>query len=63
MPKGLYANINKRKKAGTSRSKAKSTIKPSVYKAMKSKTSNKMKVATKDIKNTLCSSTMLQHCA
>ena len=39
MPKkGLYANINKRKKAGTSRSKAKSTIKPSVYKAMKNKT-------------------------
>ena len=39
MPKkGLYANINKRKKAGTSRSKAKSTIKPSVYKSMKNKT-------------------------
>tara|TARA_R100001086_G_scaffold239258_1_gene164554 strand:- start:98 stop:247 length:150 start_codon:yes stop_codon:yes gene_type:complete len=36
--KGLYANINKRKKAGTSRSKSKSTIKPSVYKAMKNKT-------------------------
>jgi len=34
----LYRNMNKRKKAGTSRSKSKSTIKPSVYKAMKNKT-------------------------
>lgn len=33
--KGLYYNINKRKKAGTSRSKAKSTISPKAYKAMK----------------------------
>ena len=32
MPKkGLYANINKRKKAGTSRSKAKSTITAKAY--------------------------------
>ena len=38
MPKGLYANINKRKKAGTSRSPKNSKIKPSVYKAMKNKT-------------------------
>lgn len=33
---GLFANINKRKKAGTSRSKSKSTIDPKTYKAMKS---------------------------
>ena len=39
MPKkGLYANINKRKKEGTSRSAKNSKIKPSVYKAMKNKT-------------------------
>ena len=31
---GLYANINKRKKAGTSRTKAKSTITPKAYKKM-----------------------------
>mgnify|MGYP003110922525 CR=1 FL=1 len=36
MPKkGLYANINKRKKAGTSRSKAKSTITAKAYANMK----------------------------
>tara|TARA_R110002020_G_scaffold137758_2_gene307251 strand:+ start:4823 stop:4951 length:129 start_codon:yes stop_codon:yes gene_type:complete len=35
MPKGLYANINARKKAGTSRSKKKSTITPKAYSAMK----------------------------
>ena len=29
--KGLYANINARKKAGTSRSKKKSTITPKAY--------------------------------
>jgi len=34
-PKGLFYNINKRKKAGTSRSKAKSTIDPKTYKAMR----------------------------
>jgi hypothetical protein len=34
----LYDNIRKRKKAGTSRSKKKSTIKPGVYKKMKNKT-------------------------
>ena len=32
---GLYANINKRKKAGTSRSKSKSTITPQAYANMK----------------------------
>jgi hypothetical protein len=38
MPKkGLYDNINKRKKAGTSRSKKNSTIDPKVYKKMKAK--------------------------
>jgi hypothetical protein len=34
--KGLFYNINKRKKAGTSRSKSKSTIDPKTYKKMKS---------------------------
>jgi len=33
----LYANMNKRKKAGTSRSKKKSTISPAVYRKMKLK--------------------------
>jgi len=33
----LYRNINKRKKAGTSRSKKKSTIDPKVYKQMSEK--------------------------
>tara|TARA_R110001599_G_scaffold104220_3_gene264647 strand:- start:165 stop:314 length:150 start_codon:yes stop_codon:yes gene_type:complete len=38
MPKkGLYANINKRKKAGKSRSKSKSTIDPKTYEQMKKK--------------------------
>ncbi len=37
MPKGLYANINKRKKAGTSRSKKKSTISSKTYAKMKAK--------------------------
>ena len=32
---GLYANINKRKKAGTSRSKKKYTITPKAYARMK----------------------------
>ena len=32
---GLYANINKRKKAGTSRPKSKSTITPKAYANMK----------------------------
>jgi len=34
MKKGLYHNINKRKKEGTSRSKADSTISPKAYKNM-----------------------------
>jgi len=38
MARGLYDNINARKKAGKSRSKSKSTIDPKTYKAMKSKT-------------------------
>ena len=32
--KGLYYNINKRKKAGTSRSKKDSTISPQAYRNM-----------------------------
>ena len=32
---GLYANINARKKAGTSRTKKKSTISPKAYANMK----------------------------
>jgi hypothetical protein len=36
--KGLYHNINKRKKSGTSRSKKNSTIDPKTYKQMKNKT-------------------------
>ena len=32
--RGLYANINARKRAGTSRSKKKSTISPKAYKEM-----------------------------
>ena len=35
MKKGLYANINAKKKAGTSRSKKKSTITPKAYANMK----------------------------
>ena len=37
MPKrpGLYRNINRRKKAGTSRPKSKSTISPKAYSKMK----------------------------
>ncbi len=37
MKKGLYANINARKAAGTSRPKSKSTVSPKVYAQMKSK--------------------------
>lgn len=37
-PRGLYANINARKRAGTSRPKSRSTVSPKVWKAMKSKT-------------------------
>ena len=35
MPKGLYANIKRRKKLGISRSKKKSTITPKAYANMK----------------------------
>jgi len=35
MKKGLYANMNKRKAAGTSRTPANSTIKPKAYASMK----------------------------
>jgi len=37
MKKGLYYNINKRKKAGKSRSKAKSTISDKTYEMMSEK--------------------------
>jgi hypothetical protein len=35
MKQGLYYNMNKRKKAGTSRSKSKSTVSPEAYANMK----------------------------
>ena len=35
MSKGLYSNINRRKKLGISRPKSKSTISPEAYKDMK----------------------------
>ena len=41
--KGLYANINRRKRLGISRSKAKSTISPKAYKAMKTDFGRKKK--------------------
>lgn len=37
MKKGLYANINARKKTGISRPKSKSTIAPKTYAQMKAK--------------------------
>ena len=49
---GLYANINKRKKTGTSRSKSKSTISPEAYANMQAgfpnskKNKGKKKIAT-----------------
>jgi hypothetical protein len=42
MAKGLYANINARKKAGTSRSKTKSTISKKAYADMKAGFPKKM---------------------
>tara|TARA_R110002153_G_scaffold93590_2_gene226275 strand:+ start:9228 stop:9377 length:150 start_codon:yes stop_codon:yes gene_type:complete len=33
--KGLYANMNAKKKAGTSNTKAKSTVSPKAYSSMK----------------------------
>jgi hypothetical protein len=35
MKQGLYYNMNKRKKAGTSRPKSKSTVSPEAYANMK----------------------------
>ena len=40
---GLYANINAKKKAGTSKSKAKSTITPKAYANMKAGSPNSKK--------------------
>ena len=47
MPKGLYANINARKKKGISRSKKKSTISSKAYKAMKAGFPKKKKTKKK----------------
>jgi hypothetical protein len=44
---GLYANINKRKRAGTSRPKSKSTISPEAYANMKAGFPKKKKKKTK----------------
>ena len=41
--RGLYANINARKKAGTSRTAKKSTISPKAYKNMQKGFSKKSK--------------------
>ena len=46
-PKGLYANINDKKKAGTSESKKKSTITPKAYANMKAGFPKKKKNASK----------------
>ena len=45
--KGLYANINKRRKAGTSRSKKKSTISAKAYANMKAGFPKKKKTTKK----------------
>ncbi len=45
--KGLYHNINKRKKAGTSRSKKNSTISPKAYANMKAGFPKKKKTTRK----------------
>ena len=45
--KGLYHNMNKRKKAGTSRSKKKSTISPKAYANMKAGFPKKKKTTRK----------------
>ena len=47
---GLYANINKRKRAGTSRPKSKSTISPEAYANMKAGFPKKKKKKTKKSK-------------
>ena len=48
----LYRNINKRKKAGTSRSKSKSTISPKAYADMKAGFPNSKKNKAKRKKRT-----------
>ena len=48
--KGLYYNINKRKKAGTSRSKKNSTISDKAYKNMKAGFPKKKKKKTDQLK-------------
>ena len=45
--KGLYHNINKRKQAGTSRSKKNSTISPKAYANMKAGFPKKKKKTTR----------------
>jgi len=47
MPKGLYANMNARKKKGTSRSKAKSTVSDKSYANMKAGFPKKKKTLLK----------------
>jgi hypothetical protein len=41
--RGLYANINRRKKLGISRPKSKSTVSPKAYKSMKTDFGRKKK--------------------
>jgi len=48
MPKGLYANMNARKKKGTSRSKKDSTISDKAYKNMKAGFPKKKTLLKKD---------------
>ena len=49
--KGLYYNINKRKKAGTSRSKKKSTISKKAYANMKKGFPKKKKYCLLNLRN------------
>jgi hypothetical protein len=48
MPEGLYANMNARKKKGTSRSKKDSTISDKAYKNMKAGFPKKKTLLKKD---------------
>jgi len=48
MPEGLYANMNARKKKGTSRSKKNSTISDKAYKNMKAGFPKKKTLLKKD---------------
>ena len=48
MPEGLYANMNKRKKKGISRSKKNSTISDKAYKNMKAGFPKKKTLLKKD---------------